>query len=323
MNTLSVNTAGMDFRMTINSVDSTWKKWKSTSGHIFALIKFAGYKNRHYWRFASPAGKIETKYTALGPHAAELLELDAADDMCVKYTVYYPSDGNHGETYPLIVMVNGTGIKASSYQEVLKHLASWGFIVFGNEDENSWSGASTAKTLDDALAQNENADSPLYKRIDTEHIGVGGHSQGGVGTINAVTAQDNGNLYKAMWTASTTFHDLSVLLQWPYDVSKVTIPYMMVAGTKASDAGDGKDNAGIAPLSSLNENFDAISGEVPKVMAREKNMDHGDMLRYADGYMVAWFMYWLQNDEEAGTAFFGENAEILTNPNWQDVRVSQ
>ena len=58
-------------------------------------------------------------------------------------------------------------------------------------------------------------------------------------------------------------------------------------------------------------------------MAREKNRDHGDMLRYADGYMTAWFLYYLQDNEEAGTAFFGENAEILTNPNWQDVKVEE
>ncbi|MEE3488366.1 MAG: alpha/beta hydrolase [Bulleidia sp.] len=290
---------------------------------IFAVIQLGAYRNANYWKSAKPAGEIEAKYTALGSHAAEHLELDAGDDVCKKYTVYYPSDMKDGETYPLVVMVNGTGIKASSYKEVLKHLSSWGFIVFGNEDDNSWSGASTSKTLDDALAQNENTESPLYHRIDTDHIGVGGHSQGGVGTINAVTAQENGSMYKAMWTASTTFHDLSVLLQWPYDVSKVSIPYMMVAGTNASDAGDGKDNAGIAPLSSLNENFDAIPDGVPKVMAREKNMDHGDMLRFADGYMTAWFMYWLQGDEEAGKAFFGDSAEILTNPNWQDVRVSR
>ena len=42
----------------------------------------------------------------------------------------------------------------------------------------------------------------------------------------------------------------------------------------------------------------------------------------ADGYMTAWFMYWLQGDEEAGKAFFGENAEIKTNENWQDVTVN-
>ena len=38
--------------------------------------------------------------------------------------------------------------------------------------------------------------------------------------------------------------------------------------------------------------------------------------------MTAWFMYWLQDDKEAGNAFFGENAELLSNKNWQDVIVN-
>lgn len=52
-------------------------------------------------------------------------------------------------------------------------------------------------------------------------------------------------------------------------------------------------------------------------------MEHGDMLRYADGYMTAWFMYYLKGYADAGTAFFGENAELPNNPNWQDVRVNE
>ncbi len=35
--------------------------------------------------------------------------------------------------------------------------------------------------------------------------------------------------------------------------------------------------------------------------------------------MTAWFLYWLQNDNEAKNVFFGDNAEILSNSNWQDV----
>lgn len=57
-------------------------------------------------------------------------------------------------------------------------------------------------------------------------------------------------------------------------------------------------------------------------MARRVGKDHGDMLRYADGYMTAWFMYYLRGDTEAGQAFFGENAEILFNENWQDIKIN-
>lgn len=68
----------------------------------------------------------------------------------------------------------------------------------------------------------------------------------------------------------------------------------------------------------MSETYDYIFDAVTKVMARRVDKDHGDMLRDADGYMTAWFMYYLQGDQYAGTAFFGESAEILSNSNWQD-----
>ncbi len=38
--------------------------------------------------------------------------------------------------------------------------------------------------------------------------------------------------------------------------------------------------------------------------------------------MTAWFMYWLKGDIEAGNVFLGNNAEILTNTNWQDITLN-
>ena len=293
---------------------------------FFIAGRKAAYQNEHYYENASPAGEIEKKYTAMGSLDVSYAEYRAEGEDFKKYEIYYPTEmESSSKQYPLAIMVNGTGVKASAYKEVFKHLASWGFIVAGNEDESSWDGNSSEATLDFLLKMNEDTHSIFYQHLDTDHIGIAGHSQGGVGVINAVTNQDNGDLYKAMWTASATHIDLANGLGWPYDVSKVTIPYMMAAGTGIADGGDGvegSNNVGIAPLTSLQENFNAISDDVTKVMARETGKDHGDMLRYADGYMTAWFMYYLQNSEEAGTAFFGENAEILTNPNWQDVRVN-
>ena len=294
---------------------------------LFVLSKLAAYRNAHYYENATPAGEIEKKYTAMGPMSVESFVYETEEDKLKKIEVWFPADMKEGPIqYPLVIMANGTGIKASAYKEVFRHLASWGFIVAGNEDEWSWDGKSSSETLDYMLQSNEAADSIFYQHIDTKQIGIAGHSQGGVGAINAVTNQKNGDRYKAMWTASATHIDLAKGLGWPYDVSKVTIPYMMVAGTGIADGGDGVEGSssvGIAPLFSLQANFDSISDDVPKVMAREKDKDHGDMLRYGDGYMTAWFMYFLKGYTDAGAAFFGENAELPKNPNWQDVRVNE
>lgn len=274
-----------------------------------------------YFDSVQTKAELESKYKIKGNYDVSFAEYE--NNTYKKIEVWYPSElKNTINKYPLVIMANGTGVPATKYKPIFDHLASWGFIVVGNEDDSSWSGKSSAESLDFILLQNEKSDSVFYQKIDTENIGIAGHSQGGVGTINAVTNQTNGNKYKAMFTASATHTDLATGLKWSYDVSKIRIPYFMVAGTKSADAGDnikGSDRAGIAPLFSLQENYADIADDISKVMARRKNADHSEMLATADAYMTAWFMYWLKDDLTAKTVFFGDNAEILNNDNWQDI----
>ncbi len=301
-------------------------------GGCTALLAITDYQNKNYWKYAAPAGEIEKKYTAMGELDVSYSEFDAKTDAYQKYEIWYPSEMNNSDTkYPLVVMANGTGVRASEYQEVFKHLASWGFIAVGNEDNSSLTGASSAETLDFMLAQNENMSSVFYGKIDVDNIGIAGHSQGGLGAVNAVTNQNNGNRYKAIWTASATSpywgQDDVFGAAWRVDMSKINIPCFMVAGTGPADAGTAtnitqKEGQGICPLWGLTESYNAIPDGTPKVMARLIGKDHGDMLRYADGYMTAWFMYYLKGDDYAGGAFFGDNAEISINTNWQDVQRS-
>ncbi len=302
-------------------------------GGCTALFAVADHHNKNYWKYAAPAGEIEKKYTAMGELEVSYKEFEAKTDTYGKYEIWYPSEMKDTDTkYPLVMMANGTGVRASKYQEVFKHLASWGFIVVGNEDDSSLSGASSAETLDFMLTQNEDSSSEFYGRIDVDNIGVAGHSQGGLGAVNAVTSQENGNRYKAMWIASATSpywgQDDVFGVAWRVDMSKVNIPCFMVAGTGPADAGTATDitqreGQGICPLWGLTESYNAIPDGTTKVMARLIGKDHGDMLRYADGYMTAWFVYHLKGDAYAGGAFFGDNAEISTNTNWQDVKIGK
>lgn len=172
---------------------------------VAILIGLANEKNNNYFKHTTPGGDIESKYTALGSYEVSFEEFDAGDDLCKKYSVWYPSElKESGKSYPMVVIANGTGMKASSFSAVYNHLASWGFIVVGNDDGNSRTGASSAATLDFMLGLNEDEASDFFRKIDTENIGIAGHSQGGVGAINAVTEQENGSMYKAICAQSTT-----------------------------------------------------------------------------------------------------------------------
>ena len=305
---------------------------------LFAMCAVADMRNKNYWKYVESDKPIEKKYIALGDK--EVSEYSKPDSKYGKIEIWYPSEMKDSNAkYPLVIMANGTGIKASAYTEVFRHLASWGFIVAGNEDENSRSGASSEATLEYVLQLNSESGSILSGKIDTENIGIAGHSQGGVGAINAVAEQPSGYKYKAIWTASATsrYHAKNLDVEaaekgenygsWVCDPSGIDIPCFMVAGTGYMDAGNmneyteslGKDEAqGICPQWWLNECYNAVQSEI-KITARRKDKDHGDMLRWADGYMTAWFMYHLKG-ETLADFFSGSTAEILSNKNWQDVK---
>lgn len=154
---------------------------------------------------------------------------------------------------------------------------------------------------------------PFLGKIDLERIGVSGHSQGGVGAINAATDIKHSAMIKAIFVASPPVPDLATNLEWDYDATKITVPTLLIAGT-----GD-IDSKTICPLTGLRVIYNNIPDTVTKLMCRRNDGDHGDMLSFNDGYMTAFFMWQLQSDEEAGKAFIGESAEILTNGVYQDI----
>ncbi|MGN0165904.1 MAG: hypothetical protein ACI39R_06950 [Lachnospiraceae bacterium] len=271
---------------------------------------------KNYYEKQETGGSIEEKYAKAGEYTVSSKEYDAGTENNKQrhFKVWYPTEKGR---YPLIVMVNGTGIPYQKYEEIFEHLAGWGFVVIGNDYETSWDGYSAELSLEFALENEE-----ISGMIDKEKIGIGGHSQGGEGTFNAVTQQKNGELYKVLFSLSPTNNDLAVALEWGYelgtenaygyDLSKITIPTLMLAGTEKFDAET------VIPLEQLQKNFESLPDNIPKVAARRSNTEHGDMLWRSDAYVTAWLRYWFYNDEEAGKAFFGPDAELNNNQYWQD-----
>lgn len=64
------------------------------------------------------------------------------------------------------------------YKALFKHLASWGFVVIGNDDGSTGLGKSADETIDLIISENSNSNSILYGKLDLDNIGITGHSQG-------------------------------------------------------------------------------------------------------------------------------------------------
>lgn len=299
---------------------------------IFLLIK--NYINSqkpwlekdYYTKFRSDS-ELEKKYAGLGIYEVSSEVVKSEDKTIGNIRIWYPSEmKNSQDNYPMVVVVNGSNTAALNYEAYFERLASCGFIVVGNDDRQSGTGISTSQTLDYMLEKNQNSDSLFYKKIDTKNIGIAGYSQGGAGAIRAVTEFENSNLYKTIFTGSAA-HSYLAQMWGGYNASKVSISWFMTAATGNSDDTGATDATtewiGVAPLSSLVENYNAMPDNVFKLRARVVGAEHEDMQMKTDGYMTAWMLYHLYGDEEAAKVFVGDEAEILNNANWQDIEKSK
>lgn len=276
---------------------------------------------------------LEKKYLQYGSHEVDTLLFPTTDKKIKEYRVWYPSDMrmNPHKKYPMVIFANGTGFEAHKYDYIFKHMATWGFIAVGNEDGGSGDGGSSSLSLDFMLKENTRRGSPLYQHVDTQNIGIAGHSQGGAGVFNAITAFENSTKFKAAFSQSPTHLQLlKDVFKCSYDLSKITIPTMITAMTDAKgilhDADDGKGNriCGLNDLIWMRDVINMAHPAVPIVIARiaDKNKDHGANLRESQPYLLAWMLYWLTGNQEAGTVFFGQNPEIKSNTHWQDVSIT-
>lgn len=280
-----------------------------------------------YYTWLQPEEALERKYTGLGDYDVSHTVLDYGDDTIRNIRIWYPTElERSARAYPAILVVNASNTAALNYEPFFARLASWGFVVVGNDDRQTGTGLSASQTLDYLLEQNASTGSLFFEKIDTERLGIVGYSQGGAGAVRAVTEYDSSGMFKVLFTGSAAHTYLSQM--WGgYDPAKVSIPWFMTAGTGTSDDTGVSDItaewAGVAPLASLKENYDKMAEDVLKIRARATGAEHEEMLVRTDGYMTAWMLYLLQNDTEAGQVFLGEDAEILHNANWQDVEKSR
>lgn len=263
-------------------------------------------------------GAIEAKYLQNGQYAVSFYEEPALQNF-EKYEIFYPSEmESQNKRYPAIIVCNGTGWVASKSKAIYEHYASWGFIVVANEETHSWNafGAEMAvRHLQKLNASETINDKPnaFFQKIDFDNMGVIGHSQGGVGAINAITNTDNKDIYKAAVSLSPTNKELAESLEWPYDASKIDIPIMLISG-------EGGGDDWVVTGEGLESIYNDISS--PKVMARRLNTPHGETQYKEDGYVTAWFMWHLQGDTEAAEAFIGAEPELLDNPLYQDQKIN-
>lgn len=272
---------------------------KYTFSFLFFLLALNSCKINE--KISSPNTKIEEKYTAFGNFkVSQTVIKDSKNNI---YKVYYPSQMS-GKS-PVITWGNGTGQTPDTYVRTFNHLASWGFIVIDNYEKSTIDGSSILESARVLVRENSNPRSLFYQKVDIEHVGASGHSQGAGGVVNAYKNFSDGKIIKTI-----------VPLAFPSILkptgTNVKVPIFFISGEK--------DNL----FSSLNYNkqsFEQVPSPTPAAVGARRAAFH-ELLTNEDlviGYLTAWMRYQLMGDQQAAGAFRGSTPELSVNPNWSNV----
>jgi pimeloyl-ACP methyl ester carboxylesterase len=228
------------------------------------------------------------------PVAAELTTYPADLDRQL-YTLFRPARLEAGKRYPVITWGNGTCAQPRLYVELLKHLASHGFIVIATNWRWVAGGVEMQRGLDFVLAENDAADSPLFGHVDTAMLGASGHSQGSAAAV-------------------TVGADPRVVATVPIQgagaagVAALQGPTFLIAGEL---------DTLVAP-DTVNAAFQAAT--VPAVYGISIGQDHlmpgRDPTPILSG-VTAWFRTHLAADDGARAMFYGDACGLCSDSAWQ------
>ena len=254
-----------------------------------------------------------------GPYKVLMLE----DPSLEAHTIFAPQDlAPFGKKNPLPVLVWGNGACTNSPWEhylFLNEIASHGFLVIATGyipmDDKPYRGpmstsAQQIESIDWAIAQNADKESPYYGRLDVEHVAAAGMSCGGLQTLDNAT---DPRLTTIMICNSGLFlNPATAVPGMPMPVKErlqeITVPVLYILG---------------GPEDIAYENGMDDFHRLVKVPAFAANfpVGHGGTYRQPHGGeftvpALAWLQWQLKGDPEAAKLFQGADCGLANRAGW-------
>ena len=254
-----------------------------------------------------------------GPYKVLMLE----DPSLEAHTIFAPQDlSPFGKKNLLPVLVWGNGACTNSpweHYKFLNEIASHGFLVIATGyipmEEEPYRGpmstsAQQIESIDWAIAQNANKESPYYGRIDVEHIAAAGMSCGGLQTLDNAT---DPRLTTIMICNSGLFINPGTAVpNMPMPakdrLQEIDVPVIYILG---------------GPEDIAYENGMDDFHRLVKVPAFAANypVGHGGTYRQEHGGeftvpALAWLQWQLKGDQEAAKMFVGPDCGLAAREGW-------
>ena len=254
-----------------------------------------------------------------GPYKVLMLE----DPSLEAHTIFAPQDlAPFGKKNPLPVLVWGNGACTNSpweHYKFLNEIASHGFLVIATGyipmEEKPFRGpmstsAQQIESIDWAIAQNADKNSPYYGRIDVDHIAAAGMSCGGLQTLDNAT---DPRLKTIMICNSGLFINPGTAVpNMPMPakdrLQEITVPVIYILGGPEDIAYEN----GMDDFHRLVK-VPAFAANYPVGHGGTYRQDHGGEFSVP---ALAWLQWQLKGDQEAAKLFQGADCGLANREGW-------
>ena len=254
-----------------------------------------------------------------GPYKVLMLE----DPSLEAHTIFAPQDlAPFGKKNPLPVLVWGNGACTNSpweHYKFLNEIASYGFLVIATGyipmEEKPFRGpmstsAQQIESIDWAIAQNADKNSPYYGRIDVDHIAAAGMSCGGLQTLDNATDPRiktimicNSGLFINPGTAVP-----NMPMPQKERLQEITVPVIYILGGPEDIAYEN----GMDDFHRLVK-VPAFAANYPVGHGGTYRQDHGGEFTVP---ALAWLQWQLKGDTEAAKLFQGADCGLANREGW-------
>ena len=254
-----------------------------------------------------------------GPYKVLMLE----DPSLEAHTIFAPQNlAPFGKKNPLPVLVWGNGACTNSpweHYKFLNEIASYGFLVIATGyipmEEKPYRGpmstsAQQIESIDWAIAQNADKNSPYYGRIDVDHIAAAGMSCGGLQTLDNAT---DPRLKTIMICNSGLFINPGTAVpNMPMPakdrLQEITVPVIYILGGPEDIAYEN----GMDDFHRLVK-VPAFAANYPVGHGGTYRQDHGGEFTVP---ALAWLQWQLKGDQEAAKLFQGADCGLANREGW-------
>jgi hypothetical protein len=284
----------------------------------FLLLAIAGIVS-HYSVNAQEIASRVVEDGGTGQYGAIMI----SDQSLPTHTIFRPKDLSvFGKKNLLPIIAWGNGACANSPWEhvnFLNEVASHGFLVIaigpmpkeGEQTRDRSTSTQLTDAIDWAIAQNDDKNSPYYKKVDVKNIAVSGMSCGGLQTLEiapdprvTTAVVCNSGILPSPNTGMPGMPSLA-----KDQLKKLHTPTLYILGGESDIA----YNNGMDDYKRIDH--------VPVFMA---NLDVGHGGTYGQPHggefarvATAWYLWQMKGDKEASKMFLGDACGLCSDPNWK------